>query len=206
MHEVSILLFDGVDELDAVGPYEVFSTAGELSTGNAADDPFDVSYATGEVVDTVAGEHGTRIVAGGVVDDPDVLVVPGGGWNTGGGVRREVEEGVLPDVVAEQYRSGTTVASVCTGAFLLAEAGLLDDRPASTHHSAADDLRDYTRLQEARVVDTGDVLTAGGITSGIDLSLWLIERLADRHLSLSVARELEHDRTDDIVEVEMDAS
>ncbi|WP_135535432.1 DJ-1/PfpI family protein [Halostella pelagica] len=197
MIDVSILLFDGFDELDAVAPYEVFTTADKMGG------QFDVSYGTGEVVDTVTARHGTQIITDGVVDDPDLLLVPGGGWNSDGGVRREFEDGVLPDVIESQYRDGTTVASVCTGALLLAKAGVLDDCPATTHHTATDDLREFTTLQEARVVDTGDVITAGGITAGIDLSLWLVERFADHDLSANVALELEHDRSDDIVEIDV---
>lgn len=197
MLDVSILLFDGFDELDAVAPYEVFTTAGKMGG------PFDVSYGIGEVVDTVTACHGTQIVTDGLVEDPDLLVVPGGGWNSGDGVKREFEEGVLPDLIEDEYQNGTTVASVCTGALLLAKAGVLDNCPATTHHTATEDLREFTKLQEARVVDTGDVITAGGITAGIDLSLWLVERFADRDLSRDVALELEHDRSDDIVEIDV---
>jgi len=197
MQDVSILLFDGFDELDAIAPYEVFAMADEMN------ETFDVSYVTCEVADTITASHGTKLVADGILDDPDLLVVPGGGWNDGGGVRREVDEGLLPEEIAKRHAEGTTVASVCTGAMLLANAGLLDDRPATTHHAARSDLREYARLQEARVVDTGDVITAGGITSGIDLSLWLVERFCDHDLAMDVARELEHDRSDDIVEVDV---
>ncbi|NHN49662.1 DJ-1/PfpI family protein [Halostella sp. JP-L12] len=198
MRDVSILLFDGFDELDAIAPYEVFSMADEMEGA------FDVSYVSCEVVDTVTASHGTKLVVDSVLDDPDLLIVPGGGWNDGGGVRREVDDGLVPDEIAKCHEAGATVASVCTGAMLLTAAGLLDDRPATTHHAARADLREYATLQEARVVDTGGVITAGGITSGIDLSLWLVERFRDYELSTEVASELEHDRSDDIVQVEIE--
>jgi len=196
MVDVSVLLFEGFDDLDAVGPYETFAIAGQRGG------PFDPAYVTADPADTVAGSRGTEIAIDGVLDDPDLLVVPGGGWNDGGGVRREVEDGTLPGRVADCHADGALVASVCTGALLLAAAGLLDGRPATTHHTATDDLADYTTVRDARVVDSGDVLTAGGITAGIDLSLWLVERLADRDLAAAVARELEHDRSRDVVEVD----
>jgi len=196
MLDVSVLLFDGFDELDAVGPYETFVAAGERSGA------FDASYVTAEVVDTVTGSRGTDIVVDSVIDDPDLLVVPGGGWNDGGGVREAVADGAVPQAIADHSDGGGLVASVCTGAILLAEAGLLDGRPATTHHTATEDLREFTEVRDARVVDTGGVVTAGGITAGIDLSLWLVERFGDRNLAEAVARELEHDRSRDVVEVD----
>jgi transcriptional regulator GlxA family with amidase domain len=87
---------------------------------------------------------------------------------------------------------------VCTGAMLLAEAGILEGRPAVTHHAALDDLRDLgiDVRADARWVDAGDVLTAGGVTSGIDLALHLLERFQDAGVAEAAARLLEHPRLD----------
>ena len=133
-------------------------------------------------------------------DAPDLLVVPGGGWgDDDGGVRREVETGDLPAAIREHRAAGAEVASVCTGAMLLERAGVLDDRPAVTHRSAIADLRAAgVEVLDRRVVDAGAVVTAGGITSGIDLALHLVERAFGDDVAAATAAELEHDRSDDV--------
>jgi transcriptional regulator GlxA family with amidase domain len=192
--DVVILLFEGFDELDAVAPYEVFETADDFGAG------VDTRFVTLSRAETVEAAHGMRIESDGVLadTDPDLLVVPGGGWNNrdSPGVWTEYEDGTIPDAIARFHADGTTVASVCTGAMLLSKAGLLDGRPATTHHSALDDLRatDAT-VQETRFVDDGDVLTAAGITSGFDLALHLVEREFGEGVAADVARELEYERT-----------
>jgi transcriptional regulator GlxA family with amidase domain len=135
-----------------------------------------------------------RIEPHGTLEDSvaDFVVVPGGGWNDDGpDVRVEYDRGKIPDILARLHAEGETVASVCTGALLLAKAGLLDGRPATTHHTAVADLRELgVNVVEERVVDDGDVLTAGGITSGFDLALHVIVR----ECGDSVAHELEYER------------
>ena len=86
------------------------------------------------------------------------------------------------------------MASVCTGAMLLAAAGITDGRPATTHHSALEDLRaSGAQVIDARVVDDGDVMTAAGITSGIDLALYIVEREAGAEIAERVADEIEYE-------------
>jgi transcriptional regulator GlxA family with amidase domain len=189
--DVEVLLFDGFDELDAVGPYEVLASAGAFGATVA------VTTVTNEAVERVTASHGLVVEPDGVLGDPDLLVVPGGGW-TGGGVRREYDAGTLPAAIAARHEAGTAVASVCTGAMLLAAGGVLDGRPATTHHVAHADLEAVTERIDARVVDDGDVITAGGVTSGIDLALWLVEREFGRDIAESVALELEYERRDDV--------
>lgn len=210
--DVAILLYEGFDELDAVGPYEVFATAGERGTELA------VSLVTLEPTDRVVASHGLRVEPDGALDEPDLLVVPGGGWSARDdrGTWGEYERNEIPPVLAEHRDDGATLASVCTGAMLLERAGILDGRPAVTHTSALDDLRDTAaEVVEARVVDSeerlrrpsgrtsgklprvvddGDVLTAGGITSGIDLALWILEREFGADLADGVATTLEYER------------
>jgi len=191
--ETQIVLFDGFDELDAVGPFEV------LRNAQQRDGPFSVSLVTREPRETVTASHGLAVEPDGVLGRPELLLVPGGGWNDGGGVRHEYDAGDLPMAIADVYDAGGTVASVCTGALLLVRAGLLDDRPATTHHTALDDLANDASLTDARVVDDGDVLTAGGVTAGIDLALQLVEREAGAALADDIAETLEHDRSEDVV-------
>lgn len=195
--EIEILLYEGFDELDAIGPYEVFRTAGE------AGGDLRTSLVTHEPTERVAASHGLRVEPNGVLGEPDLLVVPGGGWGSRDerGTWGEYERNDLPPLLAERYDRGASLASVCTGAMLLERAGILDGRPAVTHASALDDLRETEAevVEEGdgtvpRVVDDGDVLTAGGVTSGIDLALWLLEREVGEEIAESVATTLEYER------------
>lgn len=189
-----ILLFDGFDELDAIGPYEV------IANGAAAGASLEVRLVTLEDADLVAASHGLRVEPDGTLGEPDLLVVPGGGWTSDdGGVRTVVDDGSIPDAVDERFADGATVASVCTGAMILAEAGLLEGRPATTHHDALEDLEESAaNVVEERVVDDGDVLTAGGVTAGIDLALWLLEREFGAEIAETVEAEMEHERRGEV--------
>ncbi|RRJ33086.1 DJ-1/PfpI family protein [Halocatena pleomorpha] len=190
--KIQIVLFDGFDELDAIGPYEVFDTAARL------DAALTVELVTLAETDAVRANHGLCIEPEGTLTDPDVVIVPGGGWNDGrGGAREQVARGELPEAVAGLHATGTTVASVCTGGMILAHAGVLDGRPATTHAGALDELRESFESVESRserVVDDGSVLTCGGVTSGLDLSLQLVERIADGATADRVAMRIEYDR------------
>lgn len=191
MIDIQIIVFDGFDELDAIGPYEVFDNAARLGAD------LTVELVTLEETDTVKANHGLRIEPSSTLTEPDVLIVPGGGWNDDqGGVRDQVERGDLPEAVADLHANGTTVASVCTGGMILAHAGVLDGGPATTHAGAIDDLRAFESVQvrDERVIDHGSVLTCGGVTSGLDLSLHLIERLADEETADRVATNIEYER------------
>jgi transcriptional regulator GlxA family with amidase domain len=192
MH-VQILIYDGFDELDAVGPYEILHGAG-----------FETELATLEPVDTITASHGTVLVPHATLAErPDLLLVPGGGWRDRKpvGTHAEYERGVIPAAIAERHAAGSQVASVCTGAMLLARSGILDGRPATTHWGAIDDLRAYESIDvhpEARVVDDGDVLTCGGVTSGLDLALHIVERVHGPEAATFAARLLEHDRRQEV--------
>lgn len=193
--DVEILLFDGFDELDGIGPYEVLT--------HAADRGADITVrtVTNEAADTVTASHGLTIQPDGELRQPDLLVVPGGGW-LGGGARREYDAGELPRAITERHRDGSIVASVCTGAMLLAGGGLLDGRPATTHHVAHSDLAEVTERVDARVVDDGDVVTAAGVTSGLDLALWIVEREFGADLAERTAEAIEYERRHDVYETE----
>lgn len=187
--DAEIVLFEGFDELDVIGPFEV------LENGARAGASISTRLVTLEPTDRVTASHGLRVEPDGTLGNPDLLIVPGGGWTSeDGGVRRAVEETTLPRAVADRHEAGATLASVCTGAMILARAGILDGRPAITHHDAVDDLAEVATIIDARVVDDGDVLTAGGVTSGLDLALWLLEREFGEQVAERVAREMEHDR------------
>ena len=193
--QIEIVVFDGFDELDALAPYEVLHNAA------AAGADFSVSLVSWSGQREVTAAHGLRIVVETRAEDaprPDLVIIPGGGWNTRSpqGAWAEAQRGEIPRRIHELHALGTTVAAVCTGAMLVAQTGLLKNRPAITHHLAIDDLRAAgAQIVDARVVDDGDVVTAGGVTSGLDLALWLVERFASPAVAKTVERELEYQRS-----------
>jgi transcriptional regulator GlxA family with amidase domain len=187
-----ILIYDGIDELDAFGPYEVLAEAG-----------FDVALVTHGATDRIATARGAIVVPHRQLSDrAELLVVPGGGWTRRPpkGAWAAVQRGVLPRVIAQRHAAGARIASVCTGAFLVAAGGLLDGRPAVTHWQAVDDLEamGIRVIRDARVVDDGDIITAGGVTSGLDLALWIVEQQKGRQAAADVAAEIEHRRDERI--------
>ncbi|WP_128906428.1 DJ-1/PfpI family protein [Halorubrum amylolyticum] len=211
---VDILLYDGFDELDGIGPYEVFDYAlgyaAEESIGESGDDataaerPGRVRYVTLDERERVTASHGTRVGVDGVLPDPDgdeapdLLVVPGGGWTArdeDASAWAEARKGDVPRALGEYHAAGVRTAAVCTGAMLLAEAGVTDGRRAVTHASAIDELRESgATVVDARVVDDGDLLTAGGVTSGIDLALYLVEQEFGEEIADRVATVIEYER------------
>jgi transcriptional regulator GlxA family with amidase domain len=187
-----ILIFDGFDELDAFGPYEVLAEGG-----------FDVALVTHPAADRIVTARGAIVVPDRELSDrAELLVVPGGGWTKRPpkGAWAEVQRGVLPSVIAQRHAAGARIASVCTGAFLVAAAGLLEGRPAVTHWNDVDDLESMgiRVIRDARVVDDGDIVTAGGVTSGLDLALWIVEQEKGREVADDVAAEIVHRRDERI--------
>lgn len=205
--EIIIPIYDGVDDLDAIGPHEVFSHA-----RNAGAD-LSLRLCTLDGQERITSSHGLRVEPESQLPSfdsetpaaalPDMVVVPGGGWSTGGGAREQVAQGDLPAIVSTLAGRGVTVASVCTGAMILAAAGVTAGRPAVTHHSALTDLAESgAAVIEARVVDDGTLVTAGGITAGIDLALHLVEREFGVQKREAVERVMEYEMSSDIVVTE----
>jgi transcriptional regulator GlxA family with amidase domain len=199
--QIAIILYDGFDNLDAIGPFEVFNHARTFGAD------IEVGLFTLAEQDVVTSSHGLRIEPDGVLEPegrtPDVVVVPGGGWNVRAedGAWGEAQRGDLPRALTQLYDDGATVASVCTGGMVLAHAGLTDDRPAVTHHGALDDLADSgAEVVDARVVDDGDLITAGGVTSGIDLALHVLEREIGSEMADRVATIIEYERRGEVHE------
>ncbi|MGA2960073.1 MAG: DJ-1/PfpI family protein [Candidatus Korobacteraceae bacterium] len=199
--KIHIIVFDGVDEIDFIGPYEVFRRAAKLARLNSAGDSteVDVRLVTLEPQEQVIAANGLRFLADGVIEDSaDLIVVPGGGWadRSPRSVYAEVQRGLLPQKLAALRPRCTILAAVCTGAMALAAAGLLKNRPAVTHHSALQELRSTgAQIVDARVVDDGDIVTCGGVTSSIDLALWLVERIWGAQRSAQIAGGMEYTRS-----------
>jgi transcriptional regulator GlxA family with amidase domain len=191
--EVVILLFDGVQSLDVTGPLEVFAAAERLIASHAgAARGYEVTTlsASGAPVRTSSGL--TIVPDGGLKDLPaeiDTLIVPGGD-----GARAVVSDERLLVWITEASARARRTASVCTGAFALAAAGLLDGRRATTHWTAAARL---ARMFPAVEVDAdpifirdGELWTSAGVTAGMDLALALVEDDHDREAALTIARHL----------------
>ncbi len=190
---VHVVLFDGVEELDFAAPYEVFS-ASRFFTDRAVE----VRYVTTSRPGFVRASYGTRVGVehGWAPQEADVVVVPGGGYarREDPGVWAEVRRGTLPRALAAAPRPGLTVAALCTGVMLLSAAGLTRGRPCTTHHKARPDLeREGGVLKNARVVDDGDLVTAGGITSGLELALWLVRRELGADAATGIEAMLEYE-------------
>src|SRR6185295_8781358 len=136
-------------------------------------------------------------VHGVLAEAPDLLVVPGGGWLSRAprGAWAEVQHGALPAAIAKRHKAGSVVAGVCSGAMLLAASGMLQGRPAVTHRGALEELGQSGSdvHPEARVVDDGDVLTASGVTSAIDLALHIVERERGEEAASRGARRIEYE-------------
>jgi len=183
--------FDGFDELDAIGPYEVFRNAAQ------GGGDFTARLVTHQPTDVVAGSHGLRVVPDGhFAPGTDMMLVPGGSWlaRSDVGVWGEVQRGAWLPPLAAAARQGTAMASVCTGAMLLAHAGVIGHRRAGTHRSACDLAATGATVVRDRVVDDGDLVTAGGVTSGLDLALWIVERFGSVGLANAVADQMEYHR------------
>jgi transcriptional regulator GlxA family with amidase domain len=191
--QIDILIFDGFDDLDALGPNELLRHAARAGA------PFEVSLVQLDGADRVVSGIDTKLVPDGPLSErPDMVLVPGGGLLDGSpvGVLAEIERGAIPTALAERHANGVAIASVCTGAMLLGAAGLLRGRPATTNRLALDRLAETgAQVIDARVVDDGDIVTAGGVTSGFDLALWLVEREMGAEFAKNLAAGVEYEPT-----------
>lgn len=181
---IEIVVFDGFDELDVFGPFEGLSMAG-----------FDIELVAVERPGPVTSKGGVELRVSSVLGQADGVIVPGGGWldRSAVGAWAEAQRGVLPARLAEVAPSTRWMASVCAGGMLLATAGLLTGRRATTNRNAYEELRAHgVTVLDQRVVDDGDRITAGALSAGIDLGLWITERELGSATAERVAAAIEH--------------
>ena len=192
---VGIFLFDDVEVLDFAGPFEVFTTASRVALRQQPQAPPPFEVVTIAALPQVRARAGLTVNADCSLQNApplDLLVVPGGV------VDAELQKPEVVQWIAARASETQWTASICTGAFLLAAAGLLQGRPVTTHWEDQADLQ--ARFPEVQVqpgvrwVDDGDVLTSGGISAGIDLALHLVARLASEELAAATARQMEFER------------
>ncbi|WP_316979796.1 DJ-1/PfpI family protein [Shumkonia mesophila] len=192
---VGIYVYDEVEVLDFAGPFEVFSVAARLALRTAPTEPPPFSVVTiSRTGQPIAARGGLVVVPACAIDAHpglDLLIVPGGVVD--GELRTDVIEWI-----SRQAGRAEIVASVCTGAFLLAAAGLLRGLRATTHWEDAADLAarhpETAVIEDVGWVDEGRIVTSAGISAGIDMSLYLVERLLGRPAAERTARQMEYRR------------
>jgi transcriptional regulator GlxA family with amidase domain len=187
---IALICFDGMEELDLVGPWEVLRMW-QLQHPEDGVDVFTVSL--GE--ETVTCAKGMKIVTDRPVadmGDADVLLFPGGR-----GTRSLLADRPTLEMIASEADRGTLMTSVCTGSLVFAAAGILSGRPATTHWSALDLLQGLDNSIELRpddrFVDSGEVITASGVSAGIDMALHLVSRLHSTERARGVRRDIQYD-------------
>lgn len=187
---IGIYIYKDVEVLDFAGPFEVFSTANRFLPN---EDKWNVSL--------LSSSHGAVNARGGfnvqsdysILSHPklDVVVIPGGIHET------EMANAKSMDWIAKVSKEADLVASVCTGVFLLAQSGAITNQTVTTHWEDQNDLKakfpKLTVKSDVRWVDLGKLVTSGGISAGIDMSLRLVEKLKGRDIALKTARQMEFD-------------
>ena len=191
---IGILMFDDAEELDFVGPYEVFTMMNEVLKRQGKEASHDVLLLA-EGDKPVRCAKGMLVVPHKTVAQApalDVLVVPGGM-----GTRREVENKTLLGFIDTASRDCRWITSVCTGALLLTAAGPARGKRVTTHWAYVPQLRERKEaaevLENIRYVRDGNVVTAAGVSAGIDMALWLTGQLHTPALARMVQRAMEYD-------------
>jgi transcriptional regulator GlxA family with amidase domain len=187
---VGILIFNEVEVLDFCGPFEVFSVTGRRDNLN----PFNV-FTVAEKGQSILARNHLSVNSSYTIQEcpqPDILVVPGGL-----GTRKEMHNPILIDWIRSSSQKAELILSVCTGALLLAKAGLLEGLAATTHHGAIELLKEvapHTTVQaNKRVIDNGRIILSAGISAGIDMSLYVVAKLLGKEQALDTAQYMEYD-------------
>lgn len=189
---VGILLFNEVEVLDFAGPYEVFS----ITTYNEGNEkPFKV-HTVAQTKDLIKARNGLKIQPDyDFYDAPqfDILIIPGGY----GAEEIEIHNPKIINWIKNNMNNVDIMASVCTGAFLLAEAGLLDGKQATTHWMDIDRLeKEYTKVNAKRnikFIDEFNIITSGGISAGINMSFYIVKKLLGEEIANVTAKRMEYD-------------
>lgn len=191
---IGILIFDGVEELDFVGPYEVFTMSNEVYGHEGRERP-DRVILISEKGGTITGAKGMTVEAHvSIADAPalDLILVPGGI-----GTRREAKNEALLAWLARVSAGCEWVTSVCTGALLLCVAGPAKGKRVTTHWTFIPALRETdgsaTVLEEVRYVRDGNVVTAAGVSAGIDMALWLVGQMHGEDHARNTQRAMQYD-------------
>jgi len=187
---IGVSIFDGAEELDFVGPWEVLT----MWSKYFPDDAVEV-FTLAQTAEPITCAKGMRIIPDQTWDTApqlDVLVFPGGE-----GTMLQIGDGAIRSWLQKQADGGTLMTSVCTGALVFADAGLLDGRPAITHWAYVGQLSELGKNIDVRTsdrfVDDGNVITAAGVSAGIDMALHLVSRLASVERARDVKKFMQYD-------------
>ena len=189
--QVGILIFNEAEVLDIAGPFEVFS----IATNETGTKAFNVKTVA-ETKKIMHARNGLKIEPDYSFDDApnfDILIVPGGY----GAEEIEIHNNKLLNWIKERANSVEILASVCTGAFLLAKAGLLDGKNATTHWIDIDRFdKDFSNVcvqRDVKFIDEGSIITSAGISAGINMSFHIIQRLLGVEIARKTAKRMEYD-------------
>lgn len=182
---IGILIFPQVEELDFVGPFEVLSDVNKIQPNNTK------VLLIAEAAHPIRAYNGMQIIPDTTIENCptlDILVVPGGN-----GRLTAMKNTVIQEFIQKQIHTAKYITSVCTGAFLLAEAGLLKGKKATTYHTAFTELESYSvQVLPDKVVQDGKIITAGGVSSGLELGFYLLKQLFGLNIAQEVARKMEY--------------
>lgn len=191
-YNVGILLFNEVEVLDFAGPFEVFSLAATSKTNEKL---FDVQSVS-ENGKLITARNGLQVQPNfSFTNHPafDLIIIPGGY----GAEEIEIHNERVITWIQQQAKQAKIVASVCTGALLVAKAGLLDNLQATTHWMDLDRLEkefpDVSVQRNRKFVDAGNIITSGGISAGINMSFHLVSKLCGQQVALETAKRMEYD-------------
>lgn len=198
MKSIAIVLFDQVEVLDFAGPFEVFSITGRRKIGET----FNVFTVAEEK--QVSARNNLVVQPTYTFDDcppSDIFLVPGGGGfrddGTPFGTRYEMNNPVMLTWIKERSKQATLILSVCSGALLLASAGLLENKEATTHFMAVDVLKSISPTirvsPEKRWVDNGAIILSAGVSAGIDMSLHVVEKLQGAAVARETAQYMQYE-------------
>ena len=188
--KVGIFIFNEVEVLDLAGPFEVFSIASK------DDEKLFEVITIGEKGEIITARNGLKVLPNASFKDNldlDILIIPGGY----GAEEIEIKNKCVLEWIIEQKNKVQILASVCTGALLLAECGILDNKKATTHWMDIERLeKDYPEVEvikNVKFVDEGDLITSGGISAGINMSFHIIKRLFGIEIVQYTAKRMEYE-------------
>ncbi|MGI9533552.1 MAG: DJ-1/PfpI family protein [Thermodesulfobacteriota bacterium] len=186
---LGIFIFDNVEVLDFAGPFEVFAVTNELNNYSLVE-----VFLVAETTGTISAKNGFNVVPGKSIketDHLDILLIPGGD-----GARKLLNNNNVISWIKKISINCELVLSVCTGALILAKAGLLEGLNVTTHHQATGELENIVTntniVQGERYIDNGKVVTSAGISAGIDMSFHIIDRLFGEQVSKKTMEYMEY--------------
>jgi transcriptional regulator GlxA family with amidase domain len=198
MKKIAIVLFDDVEVLDFAGPFEVFSVTGKRKVGH--------SYEVFTVAekDTITARNQLvvkPVYTFATMPAADIILIPGGGGNHADGrpfgSRKEMDNPGMIHWVQQQSKQVELTLSVCTGALILAKAGLLENLEATTHFMALDTLKQLAPntkvVSDKRYVDNGKIILSAGVSAGMDMAFYVVSKLQSPEVARETAQYMQYD-------------